>query len=403
MLRHATVVCLSSIDWRFNWQVPQEVAVGLAARGHRVLFVETTGVRAPRPRDLPRAVSRLRNWRASGGAPRPVAPGVDVLAPMVLPLPYSRLACWLNTRLLARQVRRWMNGVRQPGPLVLLTYVPTPLAHGLREELDPALTVYYCADRLSSSSGAARALVPHEERLFASADLVLVTSSRLQRDALAFTDRVRLLSSGVRFSEFERGRVGRRSLPSRLHGLRRPMVGIVGSLRTELDLALLERVVALAPDISFVLVGPVHADVRALARCPNVVLVGAVPHDEAVRYILSLDAGLLPYAMSPYTEGLMPVKLKEYLAAGIPVVATAIPELQHFDQLHPGLIRFAGDEQEFVAALRAALEHTDPSAIDRRVDVARQYDWSVQMEALQASLDVAMMQVHRRAGRAATT
>ena len=64
MLSGETILCISSIDWDFNWQVHQEVMSALARQGNRVLFLENTGVRAPTFRDLPRLQRRLRNWRS---------------------------------------------------------------------------------------------------------------------------------------------------------------------------------------------------------------------------------------------------------------------------------------------------------------------------------------------------
>ena len=67
MLHGTNIVCLSSIDWAFNWQLPQEVASAFAAGGNRVLFVENTGVRRPTLKDASRLRARFRNWRRTGG------------------------------------------------------------------------------------------------------------------------------------------------------------------------------------------------------------------------------------------------------------------------------------------------------------------------------------------------
>ena len=105
------VLCVSSIDWDFIWQGHQEIMSRMAAKGHRVLFVENTGVRAPKVRDLPRVRQRIRNWwRGTKGFPRE-RPNLFVYSPLLLPLPYSRLARWINRSLLSRALRRWMEAV----------------------------------------------------------------------------------------------------------------------------------------------------------------------------------------------------------------------------------------------------------------------------------------------------
>jgi glycosyltransferase involved in cell wall biosynthesis len=385
MLRHGTIICLSSIDWAFNWQIPQEVMTGLAAQGNRVLFIETTGVRRPGIRDTARLAERLRNWWRASGRPRPVAERVAVCSPLLIPLPYSRLACWVNSRLLLRAIRRWM-GEEVQGPVIFFTFVPTPLAHAVRDGLQPALVVYYCADRLAESSSGAGQLRAHEHAFFAAADIVFTTSSGLLRHASTHTSRAQLLTSGVRFHDFQRLRRGDDRSAITFANVRRPIVGFVGSIREELDLALIARVARRAPDLTFVLAGPAVADTRELRACANVVLAGPVPHSDAIRYMLAFDAAILPYVVNAYTSDLMPVKLKEFLAAGLPIVSTRLPEVCRFAALHAGLVRFAATDEAFVDALRQALEDAHPSTIERRLEVAGRYDWSAQMAAINLAL-----------------
>jgi glycosyltransferase involved in cell wall biosynthesis len=388
MLHGASIVCLSSIDWSFNRQIPQEVALALAEGGNRVLFVENTGVRRAVLRDAPRLWSRFQNWwRASGGVNR-VAGGVDVFSPLLLPFPYSRAAGYMNTRVLLRAVRAWLGDGGHP--LIMITFLPTPLVRAVIGELDPALAVYYCIDCLAESSPGARRVVHSERRLLTEVDLVLVTSGVLYKTAAELTSRVDLLVSGVRVEEFERARRSRTEAHKAFAAPSRPVVGYVGSLRSATDLELLASAAELAPDLEFVLAGPRFVDVTRLATRPNVRLLGAIPHEDVMKYMVRFDAGVLPYMINQFTAGIMPVKLKEYLAAGLPVVATPLPEVRRFAERHPGLVRFADDPQEFVAALRIALSDSAPEAVERRVAVAREYDWSGQMARMTELIEQAL-------------
>lgn len=387
MIRDATIICISSIDWTFNWQQPQEVASAFAGGDNRVLFIENTGVRRPLLRDAARIVARIKNWwRAAGGA-KPVVDRLDVLPPLLLPFPYSSLAGRLNAAALLRKVRRWI-GERNGHPLIVYTFLPTPLVHAVIRDLDPSLVVYYCIDRLSESSPQARALRGPEEKLIAEADLVLTTSEALHAAAAKLTPRVERLPCGVRCREFEDATTFEPpSLFARLDGL---VIGFIGTLRKEIDLALLAAAAELAPDINFVFVGPVMANVRRLAALPNVHLVGPVPHAEVARYMAGFDAGVLPYVLNDYTAAIMPAKLKEYLAAGLPIVSTPLPEVRRFADEHPDVIAFAADAPGFVAALRAAAAKNGPAAAVRRRRVARRYDWSAQMALMNELMERAL-------------
>ena len=86
MIRQPDILCISSIDWDFIWQGHQEIMSTLAAQGHRVLFLENTGVRAPQVRDLPRVRQRIRNWWRGTKGFREERPNLFVYSPLVLPL-----------------------------------------------------------------------------------------------------------------------------------------------------------------------------------------------------------------------------------------------------------------------------------------------------------------------------
>jgi glycosyltransferase involved in cell wall biosynthesis len=390
MIRGASIVCLSGIDWAFNRQFPHEISEALAGAGNRVLYVENTGARRAALRDASRLWVRLRNWWQARGRTWPARSGIDVLSPVLLPVPESRAATALNTRVLAAAVRRWLGDA--PGPTILVTFLPTPLARSVIRALRPDLVVYYCADLITESSPAARYVGASERELLAEADLVLVSSGLLHRMAAGVSSHVELLEGGAHVEEFVRARGARAEAYPGFPACPGPVVGFIGSFRDATDLELLARGAELAPDLHFVLAGPRFVDVSMLEGLPNVHLRDAIPHAEAVRFMARFDVAVLPYVINPFTAGILPAKLKEYLAAGLPVVATSMPELRDFDGRHPGLLRFADDAPAFVAALRDALAHDTPQLAEHRVAVARQYDWSRQM----ARMDELMQQALRR-------
>ena len=389
MLRGATIVCLSSIDWAFNWQLPQEVASAFAASGNRVLYVENTGVRRPSIRDAARLRDRFRNWSGAPGGVKPAIDHLDVLSPLLLPFPYARAAVAINERLLTRAVRRWIRSA-DATPLIVITFLPTPLARAVIRSLKPDLAVYYCADRLVETSAQAAKLQQSEPLLLAEVGLVLTTSHGLQKTAASIAKRVEYLQCGVRSAAFARARREAVKRPDAFDGLAGPIIGFTGTLRNQIDVAMLTEVATLAPDLSFVFIGPVAADVRRLAARANVRFLGPVHHDDIVRYTGSFDAGILPYLLTDFTADIMPVKLKEYLAAGLPVVATHLPEICRFANRHPDTISFGDTPDTFAAALRVAIAEDTAEAVENRMEIARHYDWNVQMSQMSAWMESAL-------------
>jgi uncharacterized SAM-binding protein YcdF (DUF218 family) len=389
MVRQRDVVCFSSIDWDFIWQGHQEIMSTLAADGHRVLFVENTGVRAPRVRDLPRLGQRVRNWWRGTKGFREERPDLYVYSPLLLPLPYSLVARWINRFLLARALRRWMRATRFYRPIVW-TFLPTPIVLDLIDDIDPELTIYYCIDDLSASSQGARRIVPSEQRLFRKADLVFVTSQKLRERAALASKHVHLFPFGVNFERFDRVRQAADPLPPDLQAMKRPVIGYLGGLHQWVDQDLIVAVASQMPDATFALVGPAQVDVSALERCPNVRLLGQQPRDAVPRYVKGFDVGLVPYRVTDYTLNVYPTKLNEYLVMGVPVVATDLPEIRRFNAEHGDVVEVAGDADAFSAAIGRALNDSSAPDVERRVATAHSNSWRSRIVAMNQLIETAI-------------
>lgn len=380
------IVCLSSIDWQFIWQGHQEIMSALAANGNRVLFVENTGVRAPAIRDLPRLRQRLWNWWRGTKGFRQERENLFIYSPVLLPFPYSSLVRHLNRGLLLRTLRRWMRAAGFGRPIVW-TFLPTPLAREVVARLEPLVSVYYCIDDFASSSKAARRITASEQQLFREVDLVFVTSEKLRERASAFSHHVHLFPFGVSFRKFEEIRTAPDEIPLDLAKLKRPVVGYVGGIHRWVDLQLLARVAERMPDASFALVGPLQTDIAAVQGLSNLHLMGKRAHDEIPRYIKGFDVGIVPYVSTEYTANVYPTKLNEYLAMGIPVVATDLPEIRRFNAEHGPSVAVAGDVDQFVAAVTDALRPVGEDERQRRIEVAGANSWDSRIGHMSALIE----------------
>lgn len=360
-------IIVSSINWAENWQMHQQLATALVDAGHRVLFIENTGVRAPRRGDLGRIRDRLLRWLRSTRGFSDVRPGLTLLFPLVLPLPYSRIALAINRSLLAAAIRKWSAANRFHDTL-LVSFLPTPLAAALAKELDPALLVYYCANDMSGGSDGASRLLLHEERFMQRADAVFCISSVLMERARRFNAQVHYFPAGVDLDKFAACRDAAPRPPADLSGLPRPVIGYVGSVSPVFDQVLVAAAARAMPEASFVLVGPHYCDTAVLQACPNVHLLGSRPHNEVPHYLRQFDVGLIPYVRNSFTDAVYSCKLNEYLAMGLPVVATDMRELREYRLRHGEVLTLANSPQALVAGI---CEHlTDHDAVHRQARIA---------------------------------
>jgi uncharacterized SAM-binding protein YcdF (DUF218 family)/glycosyltransferase involved in cell wall biosynthesis len=387
--RGRDIVCFSSIDWQFIWQGHQEIMSTFAADGHRVLFVENTGVRAASIRDLPRVRQRLLNWWRGTKGFRRERDNLFVYSPLLLPFPYSLIVRRLNRVLLTRALRRWMRAADFGRPIVW-TFLPTPLVREVIPQLDPLVSIYYCIDDFASSSPGARRITVSEDQLFREADLVFVTSEKLQRRAAQFSNRVHLFPFGVSFKKFEQIRLEADPLPDDLAGLTRPVVGYVGGIHQWMDVGLLVETAKAMPNVSFALVGPLQINGDAFSETPNIYVLGKRAHDDIPRYVKGFDAAIIPYALSDYTANVYPTKLNEYLAMGVPVVTTDLPEIRRFNAEHGSSVAIAADAEEFIAALTSALSQRPDDGRARRIAIAKANSWNTRIATMSSLIDEVM-------------
>lgn len=352
------MVLLSTADWDHPfWTNKQHVARALAELGHRVLYVESLGLRAPRleAQDLRRIARRLvRGLRP----PRPVAPGLWVWSPLLMPAPRRAWQRRLNRRifcLLATLWRRWL-GLRAD---LLWTYNPLTgqlidlSGHGFRQ------LVYHCVDDLTAQPCMPGALIENEEAaLCAAADQVFVTSPELLRTRGRHNPHTRYDPNVADVAHFATARDRTLPIPADLLALPPgPRLGFIGAVSGyKLDLALLAQLARHRPDCQLVLIGRVGegdpgTDLGVLEGLANVHLLGPRPYDQLPAYLRGFDLALLPCPLNAYTRSMFPMKFFEYVAAGVPVVASALPALER----HAHLAHLCPNPEAFLAVVDALL------------------------------------------------
>jgi glycosyltransferase involved in cell wall biosynthesis len=407
MIGDRDVILISSIEWDFLWQTQQEVSMRLARAGNRVLYVENTGVRAPALRDAGRVALRLKHWAGSLSSQnvRRVAPGVQVVSPLVLPPfgpPWRRV---VNRQLFGRQVKRVARRLRMRDPL-LLTYLPTDTAVDLIRSLATprSLVAYHCTADFSQLTPHVKELRRSEEALLELCDLVFAGCSQLAEYCGKWNKDVHVLPPGVDFSAFSAKNGGDdlradlssgESISGILSGacgppLRRPVIGYVGGLHKHVDFDLLLGMARARPDWSWVFIGPLQTPVNGLADLPNIYLLGSRPHGDLARYIREMDVCLVPYLNNPATATVVPVKVNEYLAVGKPIVSTKLPTIRDFNEQHQVLIMADNRPDSFLCAIEQALRtEDDERTVRRRREIAALSDWQIRLKVMSDSIETA--------------
>jgi glycosyltransferase involved in cell wall biosynthesis len=401
MLSGQDFVIISSVEWNFLWQGPQEIAARLARAGNRVLYIENTGVRSPTWEDAGRIRQRVTRWAGAAAqrGVRQIEPNLFVCSPLVMP-PFG--APWqetLNRRVLLKAIAHAVSnlGLRDP---VLWSFLPTNTANDIIRLLRTprSLVLYYCVADFAQLASDPLRLAQSERELIEMSDLVIAQGPELAEHCSRAGKVVRIVPYGVDlelFSNRDRAAMaphnGNAQQLAFLQDLKRPMIGYVGGVHRHVDIALLEAMARSRSNWSWVYVGPIQIKATELNQFANVHLLGHRPHRELPNYIAQFDVCTVPYMGSAYTNTVVPTKINEYLAMGKPVIATPIPSVCDFNRQHDIMSIADTNPSSFIDAIEHLLASPgDRATADRRRRVAALSDWRVRLELMSGWIEEAL-------------
>jgi glycosyltransferase involved in cell wall biosynthesis len=365
------IICFAN-DWDSDPLSKKHIMTRLAET-NRILWVNSIGTRTPQlsSRDFRRAMIKLRE---SVAGYREVAKNITVLAPLAIPFHGSKLAGVINRRWLSWSIKL---AARRLGFRNIITWTFLPSTAGIAGNLGEKLLIYHCVDEFSEFTGSDKeALLEMERRLMRRADAVIVSSTPLLEAKKIHNPKTYLVLHGVDIDHFRQACNPQTAVPRDLSTVPRPIIGFFGLVADWVDLKLIRTLAAARPSYSFVLIGKIATDTTILKDLQNVHLLGKREYSSLPAYCKAFDVGVLPFAVNALTIAANPLKLREYLAAGLPVVSTAIPEAERLS----GVLRIAENADDFLKQIDKCVQREprgpqmsisktmDGESWDRKVD-----------------------------------
>jgi glycosyltransferase involved in cell wall biosynthesis len=262
-----------------------------------------------------------------------------------------------------------------------LLYVDHPVQRPWLDFVTHRRSVARIADRLSAMAHQTRAMLRMEREMVSSVDLVAYAARSLEDHVLGLGARRTLhLPNGVDFELF----AGDREAPADLAAIPRPIAIYVGAMDFWFDFNLVDEMAARMPDVSFVLIGPDREARKRLAPRSNLHILGRRMHEVMPGYLNNADVGLIPFAVRDHpdlVDGIHPLKLYEYLASGLPVVAASWDEIRRMAS--PAIL--CGTVDEHVRATRSVIDAPPDRSLG--IAFAKDADWSIRARTLLERLD----------------
>ncbi len=338
------LVVFCHLRWDFVYQRPQHI-ISRLARERRVLVVEEPW----RRHDM--SYSPLRRVSAKLDILQPNVDHVDQIAEVL--------------------------GDFLPGGAVDVAWFYSPSFVGLLEGIDPEVVVYDCMDELSLFRGAPPALIQQEAELLARADVVFTGGRSLFEAKRRRHGNAHCFPSSVDRAHFAKALTDI-AVPADLAELPRPVVGYFGVIDERIDLDLLAAAAALRPEVQFVMIGPLaKIDERVLPKGANLHYLGMRDYRQLPNYLKGFDVAMMPFALNDATRFISPTKTLEYMAAGRPIVSTAIADVV---AEYSDVVAIVDSAEAMVAAVDEALADPRPRDYDRILEAT---SWDRTAERMQ--------------------
>lgn len=352
-------------DWGSHPSSTQHLFHELAQR-HEIHWVNSIGMRKPRLRlhDIKRVFDKvLQVFKPTKTQSLTTPKNMVVYKLPILPWHDNRFVRSINKRIYAHFFKEHAD----PAPVVYWLSVPT--AHYLVKKQPQDKVIYYCGDDFSALAGVdAQLVAPFEKQLIATADLIYVISDFLMAKMPA--NKAKMLSHGVSVELFSEST----TKADEIKAFNAPVIGFYGSINAWLDIDLLEALAAARPDYQLVLIGHIVTNIERLLSFKNVTHIPAVSHERLASFSAHWSVSILPFVINDQIRACDPLKLKEYLAAGKPIVTTNFPAVERY----ASHLFIADTTQQFISHLDNALNLSKAQLMcleKTQQNIALQHSW----------------------------
>ncbi|MFP5350088.1 MAG: glycosyltransferase [Gammaproteobacteria bacterium] len=359
----SSFVVHSHLRWDFVWQRPQQLLSRLAPQSP-VLFIEEPlatdsephlAITEPQP-NVVRVVPHVA----------PHISTADAQSLETLRLLQPALA---SHPLLAGRFQRPVQWFYSP--------MPAPVMLG---RFDASCVVYDCMDELANFRFAPADIVVRERLLLTKAHVVFTGGYQLYASKSRHHRNVHFYGCGVDAKHFARARHADTQPPKELAALPRPVLGYYGVIDERLDYELIASLGDALPAASIVMVGPLaKVDAATLPQRTNLHWLGQRRYDELPAIVKAFDVCLMPFALNEATQYINPTKTLEYMAAGKPIVSTAVPDVvRNFTPI----VEIARSHAEFISAIECAWSQPNQDRLQQGIECANAATWEAIVAAM---------------------
>ncbi len=372
-------LCFGGEDWWYHnrahidMQLMRRFArIGAAVYVNSIIMrkPEITGGKGFTERLIRKGKSILRGLKESGE-------GFWVYSPFTMPVHHVLWAKPVNEVILRYQIRRIMRKLSLNMPVV---WVACPAACNTAIKMKKKRLVYQRTDRYEDDPHVDREVIlEYDKKLKSQADVTVYVNKTMFEQESGECRKAFFLDHGVDYEMFASAEKDT-NIPEEMAGLKKPIVGYFGKVADhKLNVEFIHKIAELLPDCTFVFVGYATQECRDIFTKDNIRIIPQQPYQRVPHYGKCFDVAMLPWRVNKWTEAANPIKLKEYLALGKPVVSTpAFTELNEYLDV----VYDAGTPEDFARCIKKALSEDCPGLVEKRRKKVASASWDSKAELM---------------------
>lgn len=380
--RNVDILCFGGEDWWYHNRAHIDIQLmrRFAKKG-TVIYINSIVMQKPTLRQGAQLFKKvLRKTKSIFRGLRKTDAGFFAYSPLSLPAHHIRWAKPLNEILVRLQIMSNTGKLGMEKPIV---WVACPAVCDTAIKIKKSKLVYQRTDLYEKYPNVdEKAIVNYDRKLKQNADLTIFVNQGLYEQERRQCRKAICLDHGVDFETFSSAEKTQ-AKPGDLRGIKPPIIGFFGGIdQHTCDISLMEQVAKLLPQMSFVFVGKVSCNCSGLKTQKNVWMLGQKPYEQIPQYGKCFDVAIMPWQQNIWIEACNPIKLKEFLALGKPVVSTPFPELEKYQEL----VYQAKTPEEFASCIKRAISEDCTELVSKRRKEVEQASWDSKAELVMSEL-----------------
>ncbi len=374
MLRGQDIIYFSN-EWDADNKTSSHHIAGQLGKHNRILYVEASGLRSPSlsSHDIGKIFRKIKRFVQGL---RCVDDNIYVYTPFILPFHKYKIIQRLNAFLLVFFLRTKCRELNFKNPIL---WIIIPHMVKIIGNLNEKITVYYCVDDFSSLPGVdAGAVALFDRELSSKADIIFTPSEPLYHKKRMLNLNTFLSPHGVDLLNFSKVFDDALPVPDDIKAIKKPIIGFFGLIEKWVDLDLVRYIAQKKPEWSVVMIGRMAQEINGFSEIENVYFLGPRRYETLPLYAKLFDIAIMPYALNNQVINANPIKLREYLAMGKPVVTVRTPETEKFSDV----VRISDGHGSFVRNIEEALNKDSEEDIKKRSDRVKDSSWESRVDKI---------------------